>query len=182
MGFSPILNPLKSHIMYETIFNDKEMLLLQNMLRDHKKTITTAESCTGGLIASMITEVSGSSDIFNGSVITYSNDVKAQELEVRNDTLLRYGAVSVDVVEEMLKGVIKKFNADYAIAISGIAGPNGGTKEKPVGTVVIGIIGKNLGQDIEICKFNGTRKEVQIQAAKYSLKKILKFFQKTLDK
>lgn len=168
--------------MYESIFNDNDMLIFQNLLKKHNKTLTTAESCTGGLIASMITEISGSSDIFNGAVITYSNEIKQQELAVKEKTLLDYGAVSLEVVNEMLAGVSKKFNSDFAIAISGIAGPNGGTKQKPVGTVVIGIIGKNMGQDIEICNFDGTRKEVQIQAAKYSLKKIFKFYQKTLDK
>lgn len=168
--------------MSESIFSDKEMFELQNLLRAHKKTITTAESCTGGLVASMITEISGSSDIFNGAIVTYSNEIKHQELKVKKETLDNYGAVSIQVVEEMLNRVIKKFNADYAIAISGIAGPNGGTKDKPVGTVVIGIMGKKKGQKIEICNFEGTRKEVQIQAAKYSLNKILKFFQKTLDK
>ncbi len=168
--------------MIDSIFNEKEMLEFQNLLKTHNKTITSAESCTGGLVASMITEISGSSDIFNGSIVTYSNEIKHQELQVKKETLNKYGAVSTQVVEEMLNGVIKKFDADYAIAISGIAGPNGGTKDKPVGTVVIGVIGKNIGQDIEICIFEGTRKEVQIQAAKYSLKKVFKFFQKTLDK
>lgn len=168
--------------MYESLFNDKDMLDFQNLLRKHNKTLTTAESCTGGLIASMITEVSGSSDIFNGAVITYSNKIKQQELNVNKKTLLDNGAVSIEVVNEMLSGVIKKFNSDFAIAVSGVAGPNGGTKDKPVGTVVIGIIGKDIGQNIEIHKFEGTRKEVQIQTAKYSLKKLLKFFQKTLDK
>jgi len=168
--------------MYESIFNDNDMLIFQNQLKEHNKTITTAESCTGGLIASMITEVSGSSNIFNGAIVSYSNEIKQQELKVKEKTLIDNGAVSIEVVDEMLEGVIKKFNSDLAIAVSGIAGPNGGTKDKPVGTVVIGIMGKNIGQDIEICHFEGTRKEVQIQAAKYSLKKISKFFQKTLDK
>ncbi len=178
----PILNPLKSIIMYELIFNDQDMIFLQNELRKHNRTITSAESCTGGLIASMITEISGSSQIFNGSIVSYSNQIKSQELNVKHDTLQKYGAVSIEVVKEMLEGVINKFNADYAIAVSGIAGPNGGTKDKPVGTVVIGISGKNIGQEIEIYHFKGTRKEVQVQAAKHALKRILKFFQKTLDK
>lgn len=160
----------------------KELLLLQNLLRENKKTITTAESCTGGLVASMITEISGSSDIFNGAIVSYSNKIKSQELNVKESTLDEYGAVSIEVVDEMLDGVIKKFDANYAIAISGIAGPNGGTKNKPVGTVVIGVCNENLEKNIEICHFEGSRKEVQIQSAKYSLKKILKFFQKTLDK
>ncbi len=163
-------------ITFETIFNNEDMLVLQNYLREYNKTITTAESCTGGLIASMITEVSGSSDIFDGAIISYSNEIKHQELKVKNKTLEKYGAVSCEVVDEMLEGVIKKFKADYAIAVSGIAGPNGGTKNKPVGTVVIGISNK-MEKDIEICHFKGSRKEVQIQAAKYSLLKVLKSFE-----
>lgn len=165
-----------------SFITDTEMLELQNLLREHNKTITTAESCTGGLIASMITEISGSSDIFNGSVVTYSNKIKTQELNVKEETLEKYGAVSIQVVNEMLDGVINKFNADLAIAVSGIAGPNGGTKNKPVGTVVIGIASQNIGKNVEVCHFKGNRKLIQIQTAKYSLKKILKFFQKTLDK
>ena len=125
--------------MYEEIFNDNDMINLQNLLRKHNKTITCAESCTGGLVASLITRISGSSDIFNGSIVTYSNKIKNQELNVKNETLEKFGAVSTEVVNEMLDGVIKKFDANFAIAISGIAGPNGGTKSKPVGTVVIGI-------------------------------------------
>lgn len=182
MGFSHtiILNKksyYKSFTMYETIFNDNEMILLQNYLKEHRKTITSAESCTGGLIASMITEVSGSSDIFNGAIVSYSNQIKHQELNVKNETLDKYGAVSCEVVEEMLEGVIKKFNASYAIAVSGIAGPNGGTTTKAVGTVVIGISDDKFNKDIKIYHFKGNRKEVQIQAAKYSLKKILKSFE-----
>ena len=163
--------------MFEDIFNNEDMILLQNYLKEHKKTITSAESCTGGLIASMITEISGSSDIFNGSIVTYSNKIKNQELNVKIDTLNKYGAVSYEVVDEMLSGVIKKFDANYAIAVSGIAGPNGGTKDKKVGTVIIGICDDNMNKDIEICHFEGSRKEVQIQASKHSLKKVLKSFE-----
>jgi len=161
---------------------NEELIQFQNLLRLHHKTITTAESCTGGLIASLITQLSGSSDIFHGAVVTYSNEIKTQELNVKKSTLEKFGAVSKEVVDQMLTGVIKKFNADFAIAVSGIAGPTGGTKNKPVGTVVIGIIDKNNEKSIEICHFDGTRIEVQNQVAKYSLKKLFKFFQKTLDK
>lgn len=122
-----------------TNFSKKDMIKLQNLLRKSKKTITTAESCTGGLVASIITKISGSSDIFNGSIVTYSNSIKNKELGVLNESLDKFGAVSKQVVSEMLDGVLKKFEADFAIAISGIAGPNGGTKNKPVGTIVIGI-------------------------------------------
>ena len=165
-----------------SIFNQTQMIKLQNLLREHNLSITTAESCTGGLIASKITEISGSSNIFNGAVITYSNEIKTQELKVKKETLDKYGAVSIQVVDEMLEGVINKFKANLAIAISGIAGPNGGTKNKPVGTVVIGIRLQNSDKIIEVCHFLGDRIEVQNKAANYSLEKILKFLQKTLDK
>ncbi|MCG3652871.1 CinA family protein [Aliarcobacter butzleri] len=167
--------------MFKKIFNKKDMIELQDILRNNKKTITTAESCTGGLVASMITKVSGSSDIFNGSIVSYSNKIKNQELNVNNETLEKFGAVSTEVVNEMLDGAIKKFEADFAIAISGIAGPTGATKNKPVGTVVIGISDANNAKIIDTFYFKGTREEVQIQAAKTSLKKILKFVKKTLD-
>lgn len=167
--------------MFKKIFNKKDMIELQDILRNNKKTITTAESCTGGLVASMITKVSGSSDIFNGSIVSYSNKIKNQELNVNNETLEKFGAVSTEVVNEMLDGAIKKFEADFAIAISGIAGPIGATKNKPVGTVVIGISDANNVKTIDTFYFKGTREEVQIQAAKTALKKILKFVKKTLD-
>lgn len=168
--------------MYEDIFNENDMIKLQELLRTHNKTITTAESCTGGLVASLITKISGSSDIFNGSIVTYSNKIKNQELKVKNETLETFGAVSIEVVNEMLDGVIKKFDADFAIAISGIAGPTGETKNKPVGTVVIGISDSNNDKIVTSYHFKGSREEVQIQAAKTSLKEISKFIQKTLDK
>ena len=168
--------------MYDDIFNQDNMIELQNLLRAKSKKITCAESCTGGLIAYMITTLSGSSDIFDGSVVTYSNEIKKQELNVTQNSLEKFGAVSIEVVNEMLIGSLKKFDCDFSIAISGIAGPNGGSKEKPVGTVIIGIKGKNTGSEVDRFSFSGTREEVQILSAKTALKKLLKFVQKTLDK
>ena len=168
--------------MFDNIFNENDMIKLQALLRANKQTITTAESCTGGLIASMITKISGSSDIFNGSIVTYSNKIKNQELNVKNETLKKYGAVSCEVVNEMLDGVIKKFDANFAIAISGIAGPNGATNNKPVGTVVIGLSDSNNHKIVTIYNFIGSREEVQIQAAKVALKEISKFILNSLDK
>jgi nicotinamide-nucleotide amidase len=167
--------------MFDDIFNEIDMIKLQNLLRRNNQTITTAESCTGGLISSLITRISGSSDIFNGSIVSYSNKIKNQELNVKNETLTKYGAVSREVVEEMLDGVIKKFDANFAIAISGIAGPTGETKNKPVGTVVIGISNKKAHKIVAIYYFKGSREEIQIQAARTSLKEIYKFIQNTLD-
>ena len=168
--------------MHKSIFNEYDMIELQKLLRANKQTITVAESCTGGLIASMITKIAGSSDIFNGSIVSYSNKIKNQELNVKIETLEKFGAVSIEVVKEMLDGVIYKFDADYAIAISGIAGPGGETINKPIGTVVIGICDRKAYKMVDIYSFKGTREEVQKQAAEYSLKEISKFLSNTLDK
>ena len=146
------------------------MIKFQTILKENNQTITCAESCTGGLIASMITQISGSSSIFKGSIVTYSNDIKEQELNVKKQTMIDYGVVSIEVVREMLYGVLKKFNADYAIAVSGVAGPNGGTDKKPVGTVVIGVVNSNNDEHIKVYHFNGDRKEIQEQSAKQGLK------------
>ena len=168
--------------MFNHIFNEDDMIKLQTLLRANNQTITTAESCTGGLVASMITKISGSSDIFNGSIVTYSNKIKNQELHVKNKTLEKFGAVSIEVVDEMLNGVLNKFNANFAIAISGIAGPNGGTRNKPVGTVIIGISDENNHKIVNIYNFKGSREDIQIQAAKVALKEIYKFIKNSLDK
>lgn len=112
-----------------------------NLLREKEKTISTAESCTGGLIAHKITSISGSSDYFLGSVVSYANDVKIDVLGVNEQALVDFGAVSEDVVRQMAEGVKAKMKTDYALATSGIAGPTGGTDEKPVGTVWIAVAG-----------------------------------------
>jgi len=156
--------------MITDTFNEKDMVDFQNILKNTQQTVTTAESCTGGLIASMITEVSGSSEIFKGAIVTYCNEIKEQELDVKKETMIEFGVVSCEVVEQMLQGVLKKFDADYAMAVSGVAGPNGGTSKKPVGTVAIGVMSKNKDKNIQLFHFQGNRKEIQIQAAKMALK------------
>ena len=164
--------------MFNDIFNQEKMLELQNLLLKRNETITCAESCTGGLVASYITQNSGSSSIFRGSIVTYCNEIKEQELNVKKETMIKFGVVSCEVVEEMCIGVLKKFDADYAIAISGVAGPTGGTKNKPVGTVAIGIISKEKILDIRIYNFSGNRNEIQIQAAKTALNTIFEILSK----
>jgi nicotinamide-nucleotide amidase len=109
------------------------------LLRDKNQTLSTAESCTGGYIAHLITSISGSSDYFKGSIVSYANEVKINSLGVSAQDLVTYGAVSQQVVEQMALGVKNLLNTDYAIATSGIAGPTGGTPEKPVGLVWIAI-------------------------------------------
>jgi nicotinamide-nucleotide amidase len=108
---------------------------LVDLLAQHKQTITTAESCTGGLIASNLTRIPGSSAVFEAGYVTYSNRIKSELLGVSNQTLTRYGAVSEVVVEEMAKGALLASGSDWVVAVSGIAGPGGGSEEKPVGTV-----------------------------------------------
>jgi nicotinamide-nucleotide amidase len=112
-------------------------VLLGNLLKQRQQTIATAESCTGGRLAAVLNAQSGSSAFYMGSVVAYANDVKEQVLGVQQDTLLKYGAVSEQTVREMANGVRALMHTDYAIATSGIAGPTGGTEDKPVGTVWI---------------------------------------------
>jgi nicotinamide-nucleotide amidase len=109
------------------------------LLREKSLTIGTAESCTGGYLAHMITRVPGSSSYFKGSIIAYSNEVKEKKLGVATETLQSHGAVSEETVIEMAKGVQKELGVEIGIATSGIAGPDGGTEEKPVGTIWVAI-------------------------------------------
>lgn len=113
------------------------------LLRNKSATLATAESCTGGELGHQITEISGASDYYLGGVITYSNQLKEQLLGVSADTLANYGAVSSKTAQEMASGCRKLFKSDFAIATTGIAGPTGGTEEKPLGTVWIAIASKN---------------------------------------
>ena len=126
---------------YENFGEENETLeqIIGNLLRDKKKTISTAESCTGGYISHLITKVPGSSEYYVGSVISYSYEIKETELAVSKMMLETQGAVSQPVVEQMANAIRKKYKTDYSIAASGIAGPGGGTDEKPVGTVWIAI-------------------------------------------
>mgnify|MGYP006291849013 FL=1 len=115
---------------------------LANALKQKKLTIATAESATGGLIASSLTNISGSSDYFDRGLVTYSNRAKIEMLGVMESDIERYGAVSKIVAKEMAGGARIKSDVDIAISTTGIAGPTGGTKEKPVGTVFIGFSSK----------------------------------------
>jgi nicotinamide-nucleotide amidase len=116
---------------------------LGNLLKERKQTVSTAESCTGGFIAHQLTSVGGSSTYFMGSVVSYANYIKTQELGVGEDLLKKYGAVSEECVKQMANAVRIKMNTTYGIACSGIAGPDGGSDAKPVGTVWIAIASEN---------------------------------------
>ena len=112
-----------------------------HLLTKRKETLALAESCTGGFIANQITNVSGASKIFKGGIVAYSNEAKEKFLGVRAATLKEHGAVSKEVAAEMAAGARKHFDTDYAVSVTGIAGPTGGTKAKPTGTVFIGLTG-----------------------------------------
>jgi nicotinamide-nucleotide amidase len=112
---------------------------VSRLLRSKKKTMATAESCTGGYIARLITAKAGASSVYNGSVVSYSNQAKEELLGVQRSTLEQYGAVSEQTVLEMVSGALNKLHTDYAIATSGIMGPDGGSPEKPVGTVWVAV-------------------------------------------
>ncbi len=114
-------------------------VVLSELLRDRGETVSTAESCSGGAIASKITRLAGASDVFKGSIIAYENSIKIEVLGVDKNELDECGAVSREVVEQMAQGVRRIMKTDYSIASSGIAGPSGGSEQKPVGTIWIAI-------------------------------------------
>ena len=126
-------------------------------------TISTAESCTGGMVASTIIDVPGASDVYNEGFITYSNDAKAKYLNVSEEVLESFGAVSEEVVREMAMGCRKATGSDVAIATSGVAGPGGGTVEKPVGLVYIACAYKDIVA-VKAYKFEGDRTQIRKQA------------------
>ena len=131
-----------------------------NLLRKKGWTVSVAESCTGGLIGSFLTSIPGSSDYFTGGVIAYSNKIKTDLLSVSPDTLKNFGAVSGETVREMAYGVKKLLKTDVGISSSGIAGPAGGSKNKPVGTVALGV---DIPQKIitNIVHLKGDREDIR---------------------
>lgn len=145
--------------------------IIETLFKNNKK-ITFAESCTGGLLSYNFTKISGASKILDGSLITYSNHLKENWLAVDAKTIEEYGAVSKEVVLEMSDGALDVSEADYAISISGIAGESGGTKEKPVGTVCIGV--RNRQNHVEKrFQFNGDRNYIQYQSVLMALKMVV---------
>ena len=133
-------------ILGDDIFCEEDIpleVIVGELLKKKNLTVSTAESCTGGSIAARLTSIAGSSEYFNGGIVAYSNEVKMNLLHVSPETLETYGAVSEQTVTEMVKGAMKAMKTDCAVATSGIAGPGGGTPEKPVGTVWIAAGYKN---------------------------------------
>lgn len=141
---------------------------LAAILVEKGHTVTCAESCTGGLLAAELTRLPGSSQWFETGYVTYSNQAKQQLLGVNTTTLRHYGAVSEEVVREMALGALMAAKADYALSISGIAGPDGGSDAKPVGTVWFGLATKR-GIRAERRHFHGQREDVRRQAVAFAL-------------
>lgn len=139
---------------------DERLQELIKLLRDQKLTVSFAESCTGGALSAFLTEQPGVSDIFLGSVVSYSNEAKVDLLGVRRDTLMQEGAVSESVARQMAHGVRRQLKTEWSVAITGIAGPSGGTATKPVGTVCFGIVGPSF-EDSRKEFFSGNRKSIQ---------------------
>ncbi len=137
-------------------------------LTARRQTATCAESCTGGLLAATLTSIPGSSAFFERSYVTYSDHAKQQMLNVSTDTLRHYGAVSEETVREMALGALIAAKSDYALSISGIAGPDGGTADKPVGTVWFGFATKQRIWAKQY-HFEGDRQSVRSQAVQYAL-------------
>ena len=133
--------------------------------------LTTAESCTAGLLAGRIMNVSGASSVYKEGYITYANESKEKLLHVRHETLEQYGAVSTQTAEEMAEGAAKVAEADTALSVTGIAGPLGGTKEKPVGLVYVGIC--VMGEtEVKELHLNGSREEVRESTCKITFENI----------
>lgn len=159
---------------------DKTMQeILGKLLLVNKKTVSTAESCTGGAIASLITSVAGSSAYYKGSIVSYSNEVKESLLDVKKDTLEKFGAVSEETVREMLSGLLHKLNTDYGIAVSGIMGPDGGLPDKPVGTVWIAV-GNKERQTVQKFKQRFQRKKNIEVTSVMALNMVRKFLVESL--
>jgi nicotinamide-nucleotide amidase len=141
-------------------------------LRAHGANLAVAESCTGGMLGSLITDVGGSSDYFRGGFIVYANEVKEQTLGVRAETLQTHGAVSEATVREMAEGARARLDTTYGIAISGVAGPGGGTPEKPVGTVHIAVAGPR-GVRHKLLGWPGTRDQIRRLSCYWALSLLL---------
>jgi len=150
--------------------------VLGEKLLARKLLISVAESCTGGLVCKLITDVAGSSQWFDRGFITYTNQAKIDLLNVPSSILNNHGAVSLATVEAMASGVLASSQSQISIAISGVAGPGGGSAEKPVGTVCFGWLDHNGNQYCEAKLFSGDRNSVREQAAIYAMEGVIRHF------
>jgi nicotinamide-nucleotide amidase len=143
-------------------------------LKETGQMLVTAESCTGGWVAQAVTAIAGSSDWFERGFVTYSNAAKQEQLSVSVDTLLKFGAVSEETAREMADGALSHSRGTVAVAITGIAGPAGGSAAKPVGTVCFGWAGKGRASRTEVRRFEGDRESVRRQSVVHALEGVLR--------
>lgn len=149
-----------------------EVIGIVRVLRDKGATVGFAESCTGGLLSSYFTELAGVSDVFMGSIISYDNKVKQNILKVSEETLKTQGAVSESTALQMAEGARQTLGVSYAVSVTGIAGPSGGSATKPVGTVFIAVSGLNTEAQAFGYRFEGDRKAVQLQSCLEAVRKL----------
>ena len=166
------LSSVKKLLPRKIIITTNLAYYIIEILSKANKKITFAESCTGGLLSYYFTSVNGASKILDGSLITYSNDLKENWLAVTRKSIEEHGAVSNQVVEQMSEGALDVSHADYSLSVSGIAGDGGGTEEKPVGTVYIGIRSRDKHEEIKL-NLKGDRNYVQYQSVLYAVKSLL---------
>ena len=164
--------------MNQSLFNDEIRALAKRVVEENKaagRKIGLAESCTGGLVAAAITEIPGSSAVFDRGFVTYSNNAKQELLGVSEDIIEAFGAVSIACVYAMAQGALERSDADVTIAISGIAGPEGGTEQKPVGTVIFAkaVRGKDEPEAESRLFEGGDRTEIRRQATLWALELLL---------
>ena len=161
--------------------NNRLEVEVGKLLNKRKHKLALAESCTGGLIGHRITSVPGSSEYFAGGIVAYAYEAKVRLLDVSWDTLNNVGAVSSETVLEMAHGAKKLMDADVAVSVSGIAGPGGGTEEKPVGTVWVGLVA-NDGEWSQVFHFEGDRDQNKADSADAALQVLLDYLQEKLIK
>lgn len=146
--------------------------ILVDILKEKKYTISFAESATGGLLASSIVDIPDASWVLAESLVTYSNEAKMKYLDVKKETIDKYNVVSIEVVKEMAIGLNKLTNSNVCVSVSGVAGPSGGTKEIPVGTICIGFYINGYEYQVKEV-FSGTRNEVRIKTKEYIFKTLI---------
>ena len=159
--------------MPETLFPPdlrQHAIVVLDLYRDRGLHIATAESCTGGLIAGCLTEIAGSSDVFDRGMVTYSNQAKSEQLGVPMDLIEHHGAVSEAVVRAMAEGALARSSADVAVAVTGVAGPGGGSAEKPVGLVHFGLAKRDRATRVTRSVFIGDRARVRLETVRSALK------------
>jgi nicotinamide-nucleotide amidase len=150
---------------------------LGECLLDRGESLTLAESCTAGRIAGAVTDIAGSSAWFGYGFVTYSNEAKQRMLGVRSETLAEDGAVSERAVREMAAGALQRSGADWAVAVSGIAGPAGGSAAKPVGTVWFALVGRHGAAEAFVCHFAGDRLDVRRQTVETALSRLIRLIE-----